>query len=190
MNELCLMRNSSSNSHPGPLNSHLAPPGRRRSRAPAVHGCPGPRARTRASMVHRMAQIPGFFRGLLMDAKHRRNLSSMASMRARPSVHGCPVHVRTRASMRAWGMRMGAWAPHCVSPRHITSPRLRGEVDFERSEKSGEGALPRALDELNSSVVGIPASAPHILEMPPHPALRADLSPQAGRGEARVTPAP
>jgi hypothetical protein len=26
----------------------------------------------------------------------------------------------------------------------LTSPRLRGEVDFERSEKSGEGASPSA----------------------------------------------
>ena len=51
----------------------------------------------------------------------------------------------------------------------VTSPRLRGEVDFERSEKSGEG------DPRYAQARGYA----------PSPARFArDLSPQAGRGKA------
>jgi oligopeptide/dipeptide ABC transporter ATP-binding protein len=55
----------------------------------------------------------------------------------------------------------------------FTSPRLRGEVDFERSDKSGEGALPQASSKRIGPLTRI--------------ASQSDLSPQAGRGKAAAS---
>ena len=56
-----------------------------------------------------------------------------------------------------------------AEPGGATSPRLRGEVDFERSQKSGEGASPQAQNVRRGPLTRI--------------ASQSDLSPQAGRGK-------
>ena len=53
------------------------------------------------------------------------------------------VHIETVLKLDNPALRAGGAGVN-VQHRLLTSPRLRGEVDFERSEKSGEGASPSA----------------------------------------------